>query len=912
MTAPEILIDNFPQADEKSLWTTEDSLIGATPAHVEQRVHRVDWNFAEAPSDEFSHALHPYPAKFAPQVPRQLVAMLSAPGELVLDPFSGGGTTAVEALAAGRRYCGIDANPVATAIARAKTTRLDRDDLVVLHQLEARLLASQQVDLEGSPSWLPTIPNLSKWYAPHVFSALGLVREWIQAVPRDAARNLAMVSFLQAASRLSFQDSETRYASKPRDIDVLEVPRTVLAALRRIIRIATEVPMTTAGDHVRLITGDAREVGAFGIEPKTAGLVVTSPPYPNSYDYHLYHRFRLFWLGANPGDLRRVEIGSHLTNQSRQTPIEDYLRDIESVLTNCRDALAPERYAVLVVGDGVFEGTTFRTCEHVASVADRIGFQHITTVTRTLPVHRRSMTKPGRRLVNEEIVFLRCRPVAKRGLVVQPNYTLFEYERLLQIRELKALGADPVREKDGIEVNSIGSLPDAAFTHGVDLNGITMPTRQFFAEGEPGSKLRRKHSTYASHGVHRYKGKFYPQLAKCLINLSGVCSNSFVLDPFGGSGTVAVEAILNGLNAVTVDCNPLATAIARAKTQVLAIPRRDIELAFRRLEELLSNRVSATRELTEFDDSVLPELKRWFPSPVLAKLDYLLQIVREEANAELVGFLEVLISDLVREISQQEPRDLRIRRRAIPIKDAPVFECFATRLSTAQRKLEQVWGTSESRPKLGSADVLLASSEDPSVLAQIGPRAIDAIVSSPPYAAALPYLDTDRLSLAAIFGLDSTKRKTLESSMIGSREIAARERLEYEATLEREIKELPRTTQRFLRAYQSAVTEDGSAGFRRRQAPAVLLRYFLMMGRVLGNLRSHVERGTPCWLVLGDSQSTVGGKKWVIPTVDEVASIAQLHNFALLERIPITVTREDVIHSRNTITRNEILRFRAA
>ena len=47
--------------------------------------------------------------------------------------------------------------------------------------------------------------------------------------------------------------------------------------------------------------------------PATApfDLVVTSPPYPNAYSYHLYHRSRLIWLGYDPERFKKIEIGSH-------------------------------------------------------------------------------------------------------------------------------------------------------------------------------------------------------------------------------------------------------------------------------------------------------------------------------------------------------------------------------------------------------------------------------------------------------------------------------------------------------------------------------------------------------------------------------------------------------------------------
>lgn len=148
--------------------------------------------------------------------------------------------------------------------------------------------------------------------------------------------------------------------------------------------------------------------------------------------------------------------------------------------------------------------------------------------------------------------------------------------------------------------------------------------------------------------------------------------------------------------------------------------------------------------------------------------------------------------------------------------------------------------------------------------------------------------------------------------MIGSREITERERVAWEELLQqRDTNTLPSAVLEFLAQYRAAVAADPTAGFRRRQAPAVLLRYFQSMSAVLANLKPRMAAGGPCWLVLGDSRSTVGGRLWQIPTIDHVAEIGLHHGFRVMERIPITVTREDVLHARNSITRNEILQLQA-
>jgi hypothetical protein len=75
-----------------------------------------------------THNFYRYPARFSPQFARAAVEAFSEPGDTVLDPFVGGGTAAVEALAARRRFIGCDLNPLAAFVTRVKTTPLSKAD----------------------------------------------------------------------------------------------------------------------------------------------------------------------------------------------------------------------------------------------------------------------------------------------------------------------------------------------------------------------------------------------------------------------------------------------------------------------------------------------------------------------------------------------------------------------------------------------------------------------------------------------------------------------------------------------------------------------------------------------------------------------------------------------------------------
>ena len=90
-------------------------------------LHSIDWAFTHENTRYLTHDVHPYPAKYIPQIPFGLIAKLSVPGDIVLDPFGGSGTTATEAVHLKRRAISVDANPLAALMGRVKTSTINQN-----------------------------------------------------------------------------------------------------------------------------------------------------------------------------------------------------------------------------------------------------------------------------------------------------------------------------------------------------------------------------------------------------------------------------------------------------------------------------------------------------------------------------------------------------------------------------------------------------------------------------------------------------------------------------------------------------------------------------------------------------------------------------------------------------------------
>jgi len=78
-------------------------------------------------------------------------------------------------------------------------------------------------------------------------------------------------------------------------------------------------------------------------------------------------------------------------------------------------------------------------------------------------------------------------------------------------------------------------------------------------------------SSYASHGLFPYKGKFHPQMVRALINIAGVQKGDVVLDPMAGSGTTNIEAALLGVKSIAIDISPFCQFMIKTKHEALRI-----------------------------------------------------------------------------------------------------------------------------------------------------------------------------------------------------------------------------------------------------------------------------------------------------------------------------------------------------
>lgn len=472
------------------------------------------------------------------------------------------------------------------------------------------------------------------------------------------------------------------------------------------------------------------------------------------------------------------------------------------------------------------------------------------------------------------------------------SYKHFPYERELALREARSLiGSNLTLAEDGSVIVEGGNVPNAQLlTYFSCISDGTerYDTVQKRLEKSASFRERRQSTRYSVHGLHEYRGKFNPQVCRALMNILGVGPGSLLLDPFCGSGTTLVEAAHRGVRAIGTDLNPLAVYIANAKLKALTTPAR-------RLLEGLDRIVARCSLVNPIEDtgSRMEYLQSWFEPKHLFEIEKTRISIEDEADNKY--FYLVIASNLIRQFSLQDPADLRIRRRESANTTNSFVTVFQESAIEAIRKLEAAQAVVGTELSVGRA--LHRDNRDLDESEMGG--AADIAITSPPYATALPYIDTQRLSLVWLGLLEPKQIGAVESDLTGSREMRSQEKRQAVEALEKNIGNLPNKEWEFCLSLQQALTSKD--GFRRQAVPSLLYRYFLQMRKMFESTSKCLKVGAPFALIVGHNHTVLGGKRFDIDTPAHLVSLANSVGWITTEVTSLQAYQRFGLHASNAV-----------
>lgn len=369
-----------------------------------------------------SHNLHSFAAKFPPQLPRVFIRGLTSPGDIVLDPMMGSGTTLVEALLEGRQGIGIDFDPLALRLGQAKTRTVNLNNIQditnkVLQKARHDLSGGDKIDLSLSDFFdEKTKTFINYWFLPRTQRELMALALAIQGVAHEPTRRFFELTLSSIIVTKSGGVSMARDLAHSRPhLDKAKIPKNALEQfLFRLKKNLKSVGRLEAGGGVAsIIAGDAR------LMPITDGvidLIVTSPPYANAIDYMRAHKFSLVWLGNSISDLSKLRagyigserIGCEVSDDLPDRPqrisyelqqrdqkkgaiLQKYFFEMKAMLSEAFRVLRDDSAAIVVVGTSKMRDMDTQTHLCLADIGATMGFDVVGVTRRAMDRNKRMM-----------------------------------------------------------------------------------------------------------------------------------------------------------------------------------------------------------------------------------------------------------------------------------------------------------------------------------------------------------------------------------------------------------------------------------------------------------------------------------------------------------------------------------------
>jgi len=388
------------------------------PTHpdLEQLAPDASWAFADstrAHTRYVTHGYYTYPAKFIPQLAARLIRELTRENEIVVDPFMGSGTTIIEAIIQNRIGVGVDINPVAHLIARAKATSLEPDSLVRVYEKLARALSK----VEGSASTTlakvhaPDNARIDYWFPQKQKERLTILLQRVGEIDDEDTRNFFLVAFSQILKSCSIW---LQRSVKPTR-DLKKSPADPFEAFLRQARYMLKQnrafwdvvppPVRENVSAYRIVQcGDARKLP---VNDGAASLIVTSPPYVTSYEYADLHQLAALWFEYYQSlpEFRRRFIGTAYSERAvtdlqsgiaericaelgagkKAREVRNYFADMLECFIEMRRALKIGGKACIVIGNTELQGVKILNAQVFVEQMQTIGMSIHQIIKREIP-----------------------------------------------------------------------------------------------------------------------------------------------------------------------------------------------------------------------------------------------------------------------------------------------------------------------------------------------------------------------------------------------------------------------------------------------------------------------------------------------------------------------------------------------
>ena len=367
------------------------------------------WSFEESSRKDTSyasHGYHRYPAKFIPQLARRCILENSERGDLIVDPFCGCGTTIIESLIQGRKSMGIDINPVAILISKAKITPLEPNKLNETKEKIFHLIENYQ-----KPKKNDFNERIIYWFPKEdIRLNLLMILNNIKSINEESLRNFFLCGFSQILKNCSIWLGKSNKPTRDLNKKQIDPLKSFKRQINNMARGNLELYNLTKDKLInenKVIFTDARNIPA---KENSVKMIVTSPPYVTSYEYADLHQLTALWLEYTNslsefrkgfiGSIHKKDIDSsqiksklakeiieELAKKSNKESLgtKNYFFEMQECFNEMYRILKPKGKACIVIGNTKIKGVDILNAEIFEEIMHNLGFKTHHIIKREVP-----------------------------------------------------------------------------------------------------------------------------------------------------------------------------------------------------------------------------------------------------------------------------------------------------------------------------------------------------------------------------------------------------------------------------------------------------------------------------------------------------------------------------------------------
>lgn len=373
------------------------------------------------------------------------------------------------------------------------------------------------------------------------------------------------------------------------------------------------------------------------------------------------------------------------------------------------------------------------------------------------------------------------------------------------------------------------------------------------------------------HGWFKYREGFSHTLVKELLKRSGIGKDEYVLDPFCGSGTTVVEAVLNGYSGIGIDINPMSVFISEVKCRSYTDDEvRTIIKLTNTLIDMLNKHVPDDKYLKKYQ-----EVERFFSSSNYNRLIAIREVIdslKEVVGNKIYDFLFCAYICIIEDISDRKRDGNGLKTQASRVEYVEKF--YIEKLQEMTKDIQKYRISDDTISILLHGNAMRLSDMVEEYSENIN-KSLGVIMYSPPYANSFDYFESYKMEVILadyaedMKGIREYRQQAIES-FIGRPDIRVETR-DFVEWMSQEIEN----------AIPEKETRTGRQDSRTRKVPKMIKGYFTDMEKVIAESSNVLETGKKCYIVV--DQSAYLGK--IVPTDLFLAAIAEYYNFRVTDII---------------------------